>query len=184
VRLTASDDPIDFDREGYDVAIRVSDHPLPTDVRVTELFPEFVGLVASPSFLERHQIERPEHLKGLPILRTRTRLHAWDHWAAMYDIGTHTTFKDYDHFYFVLEAAAAGLGACIAPWSLVIEDVAAGKLGSPFGFVPSGQCYIVARRLEKRRKIERFCDWLTSEAKATSLPVQIVGTSGRRIVGL
>lgn len=76
VRLSASDAALDFEREQYDVAIRVTDHRLPDDIRVSELFPEHVGLVASPSFLRKHGIERPEQLSGLPILRTRTRLNA------------------------------------------------------------------------------------------------------------
>ena len=170
VRLSASDSPIDFEREQYDVVIRVDDHSLPSNIRTTELFPEFVGLVASPGFLRTYQVRRPEQLTGLPILRTRTRLHAWEHWATTYEIDASAAFKDFEHFYFILEAAAAGLGACIAPWSLVMEDVAAGRLQSPFGFVPSGQSYIVARRPEKRRKIERFCDWLVHEAKAMPMP--------------
>lgn len=72
----------------------------------------------------------------------------------------------------MLEAAAAGMGACIAPWVLVMEDVAAGRLLAPFGFAPNGQSYVIARRPEKRRKIERFCDWLLRAAEATPQPPQ------------
>jgi DNA-binding transcriptional LysR family regulator len=39
VRLSASDAPVDFEREHYDIAIRVTDHPLP-DAELTHLFVE------------------------------------------------------------------------------------------------------------------------------------------------
>lgn len=82
VRLSTSDHPMNFEREQYDVVIRVSDHKYPDNIRVTELFPDYVGLVASGDFLARHTVRQSGNLSGLPILRTRTRLHAWDRWAA------------------------------------------------------------------------------------------------------
>ncbi len=39
VRLSVADSPIDFDRELYDVAIRITDHELPVETRVDELVP-------------------------------------------------------------------------------------------------------------------------------------------------
>ncbi len=170
VRLSVSDSPTDFERELYDVAIRITDHDLPTEARVDELFPENVGLVASPTLLARHDIRHPEEVMGLPILRTRTRPNAWKQWAARHGLDAEADFTDFDHFYFLLEAAGAGLGACIAPWSLVMEDISNGRLVAPFGFAPDGQTYVVARRREKRRKVERFCAWLKSEASSMPAP--------------
>ncbi len=88
----------------------------------------------------------------------------------MHEIDAEAEFTDFDHFYFLLEAAIVGLGACIAPWPLVMEDISSGRLLAPFGFVADGQTYVVARRREKRRKIERFCAWLAAEALSMSTP--------------
>lgn len=76
----------------------------------------------------------------------------------------------YGHFSFLLEAAVAGLGVCIAPWPLVMDDVAAGRLVAPFGFVPSGQIYKAARRPQRSRIAEAVCAWLAQEAEVTPRP--------------
>jgi LysR family glycine cleavage system transcriptional activator len=79
---------------------------------------------------------------------------------------------DYEHFYFMLEAASAGMGVCIAPWPLVADDIRAGRLVAPRGFIGSGKSYVVRRRSRTHRKSALFCDWLLAEAQAfDALPV-------------
>lgn len=70
----------------------------------------------------------------------------------------------------MLEAATAGLGACVAPWTLVADDVAAGRLVAPFGFRPSGLAYVALRRRRRNRKAELFCAWLADAARASPRP--------------
>jgi DNA-binding transcriptional LysR family regulator len=41
---------------------------------------------------------------------------------------------EFEHYYFTLEAAVAGLGVAIAPWHLVMDDIRAGRLVAPLGF--------------------------------------------------
>ena len=167
VRLSASDSPVDFEREHYDIAIRVTDHPLP-DAELTSLFAEQVGPVIAPDLARRLAIARPDDLFRCTLLHTKTRLGAWRAWAQAVGLELRpASNKEFEHFYFMLEAATAGLGACIAPWPLVIDDITAGRLVAPFGFVSSGQDYIAARRRRRNRKAEWFCAWLASEASRT-----------------
>jgi LysR family glycine cleavage system transcriptional activator len=53
VRLSASDAPIEFSRGAYEVAIRVTDHPVPADAPVVALFDEHVGPVLAPALAAR-----------------------------------------------------------------------------------------------------------------------------------
>ena len=43
--------------------------------------------------------------------------------------------QGFEHLYYLLEAAVAGLGVAIAPQLLVADDLAAGRLAAPWGFV-------------------------------------------------
>jgi DNA-binding transcriptional LysR family regulator len=179
VRLSASDAPIDFTRERYEVAIRVDDHPLPEEAETTPLFPEFIGVVLAPGLAARERLLRPEDLARVAGLRTRTRPSAWAAWARRMDLAPAVPLigREFEHFYFMLEAATAGLGACVAPWPLVMDDVRAGRLVAPFGFVPSGLTYVAVRRRRRNQRAERFCAWLAAQAGETALPGAPVGSS-------
>jgi LysR family transcriptional regulator, glycine cleavage system transcriptional activator len=163
VRLTASSRPVDFDRDGFDVAIRVGDPPWPAGAEVIALFPEQIGAVLTPALAN----QSPAGFEALPQLHTRTRPQAWENWIAraghMLPAGPK---MDYEHFYFMLEAARAGLGVSVAPWPYVTDDIKAGRLVAPFGFIDSGHSYVALRRARRNRKSSLFCDWLRSEAEA------------------
>ena len=172
VRLSASSKPVDFSRDGFDVAIRVGTAPWPDGADVIPLFPEQTGPVLAPSLFAgaTHGFE------GLSQLHTRTRLRAWGDWLARsgrsIDPGPRV---EYEHFYFMLEAASAGLGVCVAPWPYVTDDIRFGRLMAPHGFLESGHEYVALRRARRNRKSVLFCDWLHKEADAymrSSLPPQ------------
>ncbi|MDE1996646.1 MAG: LysR family transcriptional regulator, partial [Rhizobiaceae bacterium] len=173
--LTASSRPVDFSRDGFDVAIRVGAAPWPDGADVVPLFPEQTGPVLAPSLTAA----ATRNFDGVALLHTRTRLRAWNDWlsrsGAAVDGGPRV---EYEHFYFMLEAASAGLGVGIAPWPYVTEDIRFGKLTAPFGFIESGHEYVALRRARRNRKSSLFCDWLQREARdfavshpATGLPV-------------
>lgn len=165
VRLTASSRPVDFDRDGFDVAIRVGDPPSPRGGEVVPLFPEQTGLVLAPPLLHTAAGD----FIGLAQLHTRTRPRAWENWRARSGrtVGAGPRL-DYEHFYFMLEAARAGLGVCVAPWPYVIDDINAGRLTAPFGFTDSGHYYVALRRERRNRKASLFCSWLRQEAETFS----------------
>ncbi|MGR9154640.1 hypothetical protein ACU8L5_36095 (plasmid) [Rhizobium leguminosarum] len=73
------------------------------------------------------------------------------------------TREEYEHFYFMLEAASAGLGVGIAPWPYVTEDIRFGKLTATLGFLESGHQYVALRRARSKRS-SIFCDWIAKEA--------------------
>ncbi|AWM86082.1 LysR substrate-binding domain-containing protein [Microvirga sp. 17 mud 1-3] len=172
VRLSASHAPVDFTRHRYEVAIRLTEHLLPPEAPSTTLFAESVGPVLSPALAARLHLAEPRDLAQAPLLHTVTRPYAWSDWI---DRAASSAFAlagtEYEHFYYMLEAAVGGLGVGIAPWQLVIDDIRAGRLVAPFGFVGSGMDYVAVRRPRRSRKAQAFCTWLAQEAGKTPLPL-------------
>lgn len=135
VRLSASSQPVNFARDSFDVAPALA---------------------------------KPVHddLHAVPLLHSSTRPHAWADWSKRSGMPVNDRSGTiYEHFYFMLEAASAGLGVCIAPWPLVADDVRSGVLSAPLGFIPHGQSYVAIRRARQHKKSAVFCAWLAEEAK-------------------
>jgi hypothetical protein len=86
---------------------------------------------------------------------------------------------EYEHFYFMLEAATGGLGVGMAPWPHVADDVRSGRLVAPLGFIPSGKDYVALRRRRKHVKSEVFVAWLRDEAARFERDRVPPGGSGR-----
>ncbi len=165
VRMTADDGPVDFARDRFDVAIRVGSGPWP-EMTVTELFADTVGPVASPTILETSSSMAWQDVSALPLLHTRTRPTAWHDWCASNDCPLPSGGQEFEHFYFLLEAATAGLGVAVAPEVLVRDDVAAGRLVAPFGFRPSGQTYVALTPDHPSAEAIAFTSWLRLQAKS------------------
>lgn len=162
VRLTSSSKPVDFSRDGFDVAIRVGADLWPKGAEVVPLFSEQIGPVLASSLMPVISTD----FAGIPLLHSQTRLYAWADWCARSgtSIGN-APGKEYEHFYFMLEAAMGGLGVCIAPWPFVSDDIRAGRLVAPRRFIESGQNYVALRRARQHRKSSLFCEWLRKEAE-------------------
>ena len=160
VLLSTAGGPIDLAPTGVDLAIRRSDFTWSGDYWHASLGRETIGPVCSPAYWAQQT--------GQPIraLHTRTRPGAWRDWSLLAAsppaIGSERFF---DHFYFTLQAAAAGLGMAIGPHPLVRDDLENGLLTAPFGFAETSVEYVVLCREEPPRdgRIRRFIDWLADE---------------------
>lgn len=174
VRLSASSAPVDFARGGVDVAIRIDAGPWPEGVEAHAFMNEEIGPVCSPALIQRRKLRRPSDLAGHTLLHTETRADAWADWLAR----TGTTGIDaatgqrFEHFYFLLEAAVAGLGVAVAPRPLVMEDLKLGRLVAPFDFVRSGRqyCLVYPVELAGVAKVRTFRAWIVTQQGAAGTP--------------
>ena len=172
VSVTESHAEVDFRRDRIDLAIRMSITPESDDAEKTPFLEHFHGPVVSPE-IWRDAGASLARLGELPRLHTRTFTPAWDQWRA--DSGLlappGTLDREFDHYFYILEAANAGLGVAIGPWNLVMQDIEAGRLIAPFGFA-KGMAHIYAlRRLGATDPASaRFRDWLVAEGAATPPP--------------
>ena len=172
VRLRTTGPLDDLDRTRCDLSITVDDGQSPSSVgsdNTLTLFPEHLGPVLAPALAARLALRAPADLDHHTLLQSKTRLNAWSMWAAAHG-GTAPKPKGtvYEHYYFTLQAALAGLGVCVAPWHLVADDVDAGRLLAPLGFCDSGYRYVAKRRAQRSQKLDLFCAWLQVQATQTS----------------
>lgn len=170
VRLSASHAPVQFEDGGIDVAIRLGRAPWPRGCVGHPFLPDRIGPVLSPELTAKRPLRRPTDLKRLPLLHAETRPRAWHHWLK----ATHTEGVDatkgtnLEHTYFLLEAAASGLGVAIGSFALVEQDLKVGRLVAPFGFVADRNAYCLlspAGRSAKRAQTQAFIDWVRREAQ-------------------
>jgi DNA-binding transcriptional LysR family regulator len=170
VRLSASHAPVDFAAGGMDLAIRLGKPPWPREVTARPFLADRMGPVLTPALLQFHRIRRPQDLARLDLLHTETRPAAWSQWLAIVSAGDADVDAGrgprFEHTYFLLEAAASGLGAAIGSYPLVEQDLESGRLVAPFGFVPSGSSYhlLSPRMAPSRAKIAAFAKWLVAAA--------------------
>ena len=144
VHLVAGGGPFSFAND-IDLAIRRDDFPWADGYHVEPLFAEKIGPVCRPDKAAHWfstQNGSPEQRGEAPRLHTRTRPGAWQEWAT----ATGMTLPEapgqtFEHFYFSLQAAVAGLGVAIGPWHLVRDDLDSGVLTAPAGFVEDGSRY-------------------------------------------
>jgi DNA-binding transcriptional LysR family regulator len=148
VHLVAGGGPFSF-ADGIDLAIRRDDFSRPGSYHAEPLFRERIGPVCRP---DKAAIWFGTKKRGTslspaaPRLHTRTRPHAWQEWAAAAKAAlpkATAAQQTFEHFYFSLQAAVAGLGVAIGPWHLVRDDLDNGVLSAPLGFVEDGSSYIL-----------------------------------------
>ena len=157
IQLSTAGGPIDLLGNNMDMAIRRSDFNWPSDYWVTELGNEWIGPVCNPSYLKNVQ-------HGMAhCLHSRTRPSAWQDWAGCAEeeldfIGE----KFFDHFYFSLQAATAGLGVAMGPAQLVYDDLQQGNLLAPKGFVETDFRYVVLTKSKPMPEtaLHTFIMWL------------------------
>lgn len=168
LQLSASEGELDPRRSGVDATLWFAEPPWPADMQVFELAAERIGPVLSPRyahFAELHQAP-PGALLSEPLLYTSSRPQAWPSWANSNALDTVALKlgQGFEHLYYLLEAAAAGLGVAIAPQQLVADDLAAGRLVAPWGFVETSARLALWVPIRSRdNRAERLAQWLRKE---------------------
>ncbi|MCY1513812.1 HTH-type transcriptional regulator TrpI [compost metagenome] len=169
LQLSASEE-LDPRRAGLDATLWFAEPPWPADMQVFELAVERIGPVLSPRHARFAELSSapPQALLGEALLHTTSRPQAWPEWAL--ESGLDATAlrlgQGFEHLYYLLEAAVAGLGVAIAPQALVADDLAAGRLAAPWGFVETRArlALWVPARLPDRRAA-RLAEWLRNELR-------------------
>jgi DNA-binding transcriptional LysR family regulator len=169
LQLSASQGELDPRSAEVDATLLFADPPWPADMQVFELAPERIGPVLSPRYGNHAQLAAalPEALYAEALLHTTSRPQAWPQWAQAQGLAPEQLHlgQGFEHLYYLLEAAAAGLGVAIAPQTLVADDLRAGRLVAPWGFVETSGCLALwTRRADPRS--ERLAHWLRKELTA------------------
>ena len=142
IHLVAGGGIFSFDH-GIDLAIRRDDFPRPSDYHAETLFPEKIGPVCRPEKVDQWFGKSRKCLRSsAPLLQTNSRPTAWQEWATAKELPAPAMeMQSFEHFYFSIQAAVAGLGVTIGPWHLVHDDIQSGVLAAPLGFIEDGSRY-------------------------------------------
>ncbi|MDH1715863.1 LysR family transcriptional regulator [Pseudomonas mosselii] len=168
LHLSAGEGDLDPRRPGLDALLVYAEPPWPADMQVHVLAQEWIGPVMSPHFegFDRLKAAPAVALQREAVLHTTSRPQAWPTWAQQHGIepGTLSYGQAFEHLYYLLEAAVAGLGVAIAPQPLVADDLKAGRLAAPWGFSPTRAALAlwVPRRAADGRA-EQLAQWLRRE---------------------
>lgn len=165
VEIRESYAPLDRGLDGCDLAIRMHEPGAPTSPGLTAhpFMANAVGLVVVPGADAASDGETRR-------LVSRSHPGAWAAWRALTGVpGPTTAHQTFDHQRTMIEAALAGLGACVTQKALVEADVAAGRLVAPHGFLTDTAAFtLYMRRDFETRAARRFLDWLKEQGVGTT----------------
>lgn len=153
---------------GLDAALLLAEPPWPTEWQAHTLSPERIGPVLSPRH-PRYTALRKASIDALckeALLHTASRPQAWPAWARAQRIATGRLHygQSFEHLYYLLEAAVAGLGVAIAPQPLVADDLAAGRLVAPWGFSTTPASWVLcAPKRAGDARLAALMNWLQRE---------------------
>jgi len=168
LHLSAGEGDLDPRRPGLDALLVYAEPPWPADMQVHVLAEERIGPVMSPRFdaFDRLKALPAVALQHVAVLHTTSRPQAWPTWARQHGLAPEALSygQAFEHLYYLLEAAVAGLGVAIAPQPLVADDLKAGRLAAPWGFSPTNAALAlwVPRRAADGRA-EQLAQWLRQE---------------------
>lgn len=165
LHLAAQEEPSSL--AGVDAALLLATPPWPADWQAHNLAPERIGPVLSPRYPDAMRLAAlpAAALCDEPLLYTASRPQAWPAWARAMELAPDSLRQTQalPHLYFLLEAAAAGLGVAIAPQPLVADDLASGRLLAPWGFRDTGGRWVLATARIGDTRVAELADWARAE---------------------
>lgn len=163
VRLSTAGGPVTLGSSDSSLAIRRDDFELIQDYRKIQLVDEWVGPVVSPEYWQHVK----SNLSTIKLIHSDTRPKAWSNWSNISGEKSllNNSYQTFAHFYFCFQAAVDGLGAAIGSYPLVVDDLKRGNLIAPFGFVLSGNSYILlGQESTSENDLEKqFISWIQNQ---------------------
>ena len=155
----------------YRAPASMARQPLTPGMRIRVPFGrrEMIGVlveVCDQSEVPADKLKPASALLEQALLHTTSRPQAWPSWAQHNHLDPHALKfgQGFEHLYYLLEAAVAGLGVAIAPQPLVAEDLKAGRLVAPWGFsqTPAQLALWLPKRAADGRA-RQLAQWLKNE---------------------
>jgi LysR family glycine cleavage system transcriptional activator len=173
LRISASEAVVDFTREPIDVGIRFGSGPYPGLFAEKLLDDQFVMVAAPP---KAARLKKPADLLQQTLLFDDHE-DAWSRCFLALGLGATMPNRYHQHTdsSFLVEAAARGQGVAMARWSLIQDELSAGRLVRVFPKVaplPVGHAYTLVglRETFRRPEIAAFRDWLRLEIRELAWP--------------
>jgi LysR family glycine cleavage system transcriptional activator len=169
--------PFNFTNNSLDAAINLGNARWPG--ASSDFLMEEESLVVCHPTMAATTLKHPADLARAPLLHLSLRPHAWQDWSADagIDLPNALVGPKFEFHAMVAQAAAAGLGAAVLPRFLILEELASGKLVSPFGPVvrsPTPYYLVYPPANRGLPALQCFRDWLLAQgAESGSASPQI-----------
>jgi LysR family glycine cleavage system transcriptional activator len=164
IELTTSIEPVDFEGDPYDAAIRrIARDPKGLNAQ------RFVDArpipVCSPAYQKQQRLRSTSDLARATLIFTRSEPEAWSRWLKQRGVSVEAGAPTltFEQLYFALQGALDSLGVALAPASLVADEITRGRLVSlaePQGPLSPSYALIWPRVTTKREAIETLAEWL------------------------
>lgn len=178
-RISANIAFANFASDGIDIALRYGKGEWP-GVHLEHLMQEYVLPLASPNFVIKHKIKRPNDLRRCPLIHDDSLLFAknsptWNDWLKLADVTQCDAARGlrFNHADHGLEAAAEGVGIVLGRWNLAENDLRHGRLIAPFPLaIDTGMAFylVCPKGAELKPKVKIFRHWLQSEIAVLTKP--------------
>jgi len=170
--IHTSPEPVDFTQTNFHAALRMSTGPS-AGLYNEKLLDEWFLPVCSPEMLARYgPVRTPADLKRYPLLRSADE--SWSIWRRP---GTEIDWRErgaaFDDSLTVLAAAEQGQGLALTRWTLVVEDLANGRIVRASAQVlpcPRSYYFVCPESYLELPKLQRLLAWLREVAAASPRP--------------
>ena len=167
VTLAAEDRLAELGRDGIDVAVRFGPGRYP-GLDAAKLADDALFPVCSPALLAGAPVREPADLLSRPLLHDVVAARdgsgcGWADWLAGTGLAVPEAGPRFSQAHLALQAACDGQGVALARASLVVDDLAAGRLVRPLArSVPPRFAYFLVCRPGQagHPRIRAFRDWL------------------------
>jgi len=162
---------VNFQRETFDAAV-VYGPPPDASLACLHLFDEQLTPVCSPPLLEGPApLRSPADLQQHLLLHPTPDERDWNAWLAEAGVHLNNVSKG-QHFEtldLAMSMASQGTGVAIGDWSLIGDDLSAGRLVAPFELkVRTGLGYhlVYPRKAQVSEQLQEMMEWLVEQARA------------------
>lgn len=178
LRVVATNDAVDLERDRIDIAIRFATLQMPTPA-AEKIFDYLQFPVCSPALARsrklplRNVADLARHV--LIDFETLVYGRAWYDWAQwssamrLRDVRG-TGWMRFSHYDQVIEAARKGSGVAIGKWPHLTDDLREGRLVAPLGAKGTavvGAFYLEVSGSAERTAADEFAAWLRAQVPAT-----------------
>lgn len=164
LELSTSTDPVDFESDHYDAAIRRI-RRVPAGLAAERFIDARPVPVCSPAYQKQHRLRTPADLARATLVTTRSEPQAWPEWLRAHRVerASDASVLTFEQLYFALQAALDSLGVALAPMAIVAGEIRRGRLcplAEPDGLGSPAYALLSPRISPHREAIRTLGAWL------------------------
>lgn len=177
LNLTTHLSPFNFHMEDIDAAIHFGPKSSWGGAEMEFLLQDAVVPICSPDFMSRYgPFDDPRKMLDYTFLHLASRTNSWRFWFGSLGIETDRIMSGpvFEHYLMIIQVVTAGLGIGLAPFFLVEDDIAQGRLAVPYHHLASEDLsYHLVYPSEKidYRPLLAFRSWLVDQVATAQVSI-------------